>query len=81
MAQIKTVRELINEADAKGYDVSITDDEADWSRQFDGKGWFVWGEGPGWTHDEHAFDALPVVKVQEYPQYKELFITVRGEGE
>ncbi len=76
----KTVRQLIEEADAKGYDVIITDDEGDWNRQMGGKGWFMWSE-MGWTHEEHAFDSLPVVEVQEYPQYKEVFITVEGEGE
>ena len=74
---MKTVRELINEADAKGYDVNITDDEATWDRQL-GHGWMVWGEG--WYHDEHDFDHLPVTSVEESHDDKQLFITVEGMG-
>lgn len=58
---MKTVREYINEARAKGNDVIIENDEGCWSEMLSG-GWTAEGEY-GWYEEENAFDGCKVVKV------------------
>ena len=73
---MKTVRELINEAEAQGYDVIIENSEGAWDRQLCGNGWFMWCDG--WTHEEHDFDSLPVVKTYTDKEDKIVYIEVDG---
>lgn len=58
-----TVRELINEARAKGNDVIIENSEGNWEERYGG-GWYAPNE-LGWNEEEHAFDDSVVTKVTE----------------
>ncbi len=60
------IRELINNALAKGNDVLITDGDYTMERMFGG-GWTVAGEW-GWNSTEEEVDAMTVVSVYEYEE-------------
>lgn len=60
------IRELINNALAKGNDVLITDGDYTMERMFGG-GWTVVGEW-GWNNTEEEVDAMTVVSVYEYEE-------------
>lgn len=72
---MKTVRELINNARAKGNDVIIENDEASWNEMIGG-GWTVLGEW-GWVCGEHDFDNCAVANVVELEEGITI-ITVEG---
>jgi hypothetical protein len=60
------IRELINNALAKGNDVLITDGDYTLERMFGG-GWTVTGER-GWNSTEEEVDAMTVVSTYEYEE-------------
>ena len=71
------IRELINNALAKGNDVLITDGDYTMERMF-GSGWTVVGE-LGWNSTEEEVDAMTVVSIYEYEEgITEITVTNTG---
>lgn len=72
---MKSVRELINEARAKGNEVCIEQDIFTYCERSDG-GWYEPNEF-GWYEEENAFDECAVIRVVECEEGI-TFITVEG---
>lgn len=72
---MKNIRTIINEAEAKGYDVIITDEVCCLVRTCDKSKWEVMGE-LGWYNTEEEVDSFVVVRVEEYKDDKEFYIVV-----
>ncbi len=60
------IRDIINNALAKGNDVLISDEDYTMERMYGG-GWTVVGEY-GWNSTEEEVDAMTVVDVYEYEE-------------
>lgn len=72
---MENIRSIINEATAKGYDISIYDGFYYIERNFSGKGWHVVDEF-GWFNTEEEIDEMKVIEYTYDDRDEMVFITV-----